>query len=703
METEPTTPAAAAPKKRRRSNWNTEVARKRHAEHKRRLGRAAAERAEREHQSAVRALRSARDRVQRAEVTRRANAITNGLTPRLTAVMKSWGVTCDVTLTDSLAVKAWTDHKRIFVGYDARLRTDSPIDDDLLRALAAETRGLFYHEVGHNLFTVPLPRIARMAWDSGFDFPPNTVVFRDTEGKPRSAFAGQQVTVDITGPFHNIWNALEDQRMESALVEDSPTIAGYLTVAVLRLIAGRPTSWVLMAGRRYLPQSVRDRSRREFRPLTGITAEEVETIVQEYCTATEPVVMMSCAVRLYERLQGSSLPVFDVHDQASNASQKEPTDPEVSRQRLEESGEKNQAARDREKDVSTAEPSEEPESDRSEERRHGGPGSDLGTESGEDAGPEDEDSADDGDFADDGADGDDSDEWNGVGGTRAGRKTGRKSESDLGQALDALRDDATLDEDVASVNHAYNTDDGSLPQYGDVQDLYDEALSAAAHGVVDDIVTAFEIATADCAPRWESGQRRGVLEPIRYKTRQPGDLEFFRQYSDDGEPGTDIAVSLFLDVSGSMGGTSKMLGATAWAIKEACHRINVDCDVSVFDERGYRVWGVDDHPDGPVSIGIGGATDPTSVFDGILSKERSKRRHIVLVMTDGVWENPHAFKDYRHNNIYSAVFFYDKWAESRSLQPDPDLAFRLLMDEAYTISNLLDIPQALERMLTSMV
>lgn len=712
METEPTTPTPQ--RKKRRSNWNTEVARKRHAEQRRRLGRAAAERAEREHAEAIRLLATAKDRQLSAERIRRTNAVANGLSPRLIAVMKSWGITCNVSLTAGINPKAWTDHKRISVTYDQRLSMDEVIDSRSIRALAAETRGLFYHEVGHNLYSTQLPRLVRMAWDAGYIFAPNTATVRcelapeDVQG--RAAFAGVNMTVDVSSAFHRVWNALEDQRMETALVEESPVIAGYLTVAVLRLIAPGSSAWTLMAGRRYLPDDVRDEARRSYDLLLarslGLSSDDVEALVREYCAATDAVTMIDCVTRLHAALGSIAIPVFDNHDQASNQAQREQAHAsEDDEERVVSTGEANQRAQEKHDAEPPAAADEEPEAEEDE-----GPGSDDSSDaeteddwdSSSTGGGADEDGEGDWDSDDDSQD--DGDE-SGYGGNGQGGGPGseRSHRDPVEKAMDALEDDDTLDDDVAAVNEAYNVDDGALPVYDDVQPLYDDDRVAEAHGIVDDITSAFQIATADCAPHWESGQRRGVLEPIRYRTRQPGDLEFFRQYADSGEPGTDIAVSLFLDISGSMDGFSAMLGSTAWAIKTACHRINVDCDVTVFDNRGYRVWGIEDVPEEPVSIGLAGATDPTEAFTGVLSNERSKRHHIVLVMTDGMWDDKHALKNFRHSNTYSAVFYLDQYCGAGSLTPNPEMALSLLTDEAYTISDLRDIPQALERMLVSMV
>ena len=80
-------------------------------------------------------------------------------------------------------------------------------------------------------------------------------------------------------------------------------------------------------------------------------------------------------------------------------------------------------------------------------------------------------------------------------------------------------------------------------------------LIAEAEVLAQQIEDAFHAHTMDRAPAWVEQQRRGVLNVGRYMTRNPGDTEFFRQWTEDDRPGFDIAVSVLLDYSCSMGTT----------------------------------------------------------------------------------------------------------------------------------------------------
>ena len=94
-------------------------------------------------------------------------------------------------------MKAWTDFDQIYIGY--RMHDD-------IRLLAATMRGLAYHEGGHCRFTLPFTQLAEAA-----------------------GHASPTMRVRI----HHAWNMLEDQRMETAVVSDSPRKAAYLTPVIM--------------------------------------------------------------------------------------------------------------------------------------------------------------------------------------------------------------------------------------------------------------------------------------------------------------------------------------------------------------------------------------------------------------------------------------------------------------------------------------
>jgi hypothetical protein len=172
--------------------------------------------------------------IREVEKNKRINMVGNGLTPRLRAVMQSWGLNLATNISAASDVSAWTDFSVITVNYDRRLTqnqrdfraTDLPvISVEDLRQIAAETRGLFYHELGHNLFTVPLVDLLTLAWEQGYvvTTPHDTEVplvrLRNEPTPVNSRHLSHADRIeypnwDITGDFQRAWNILEDQRME---------------------------------------------------------------------------------------------------------------------------------------------------------------------------------------------------------------------------------------------------------------------------------------------------------------------------------------------------------------------------------------------------------------------------------------------------------------------------------------------------------
>jgi hypothetical protein len=644
------------------------------------------------------------------EINKRNNMIVGGLTERLVAVKNSWGLAgVDVCMYPNRNVSGYTDFKKIVVNYDNRLVGnvvtfrgevigDAPtlpkMTDVELRNIAAEARGIFYHEVGHNLFTVPLPDLLSLAKDSGVAIPHTFAHVVHPENRANSADPSKDLW-DIHRGFKRAWNILEDQRMEMSLMDESPYLANYLTVTVLRLILGSNNTlgseWALVAGRDYLPDSVRQKARDDWdRNLTSrytsATADEVQDVVQTYCTAKDVGTMIECILEMISMTDSMDIQPTNPHDGLGRSDSTSSGKKDDAEGLVREAGEKAANAQASKKDPKPSKGTSVSKSDEDDENESDDEGDGSGGDS------------------DEGVDSD----VNGSGCSNKGQSSPpqeyhtlrEETREALENALDNLKDDKTLTDDVASINDTYNGDEGMLGIHEKITTNEDEEAIAKASKIIAGIEEAFRLATQDCAPQWEGQQRRGVLEPIRYRTRQPGDIEVFRNMNDSGNPGTDIAVSLFLDISGSMFGTGESLGAAAWAVKTACQNLEIECDVTLFDEGAYKMWSTVDSPTFIPNIGSGGCTDPTLAFEAILSEERNKKHHLVMVLTDGEWGEV-VMGDYRHANTRSAVFFYNNgFPESR---PNYRRAMNLRADEGYDIKDLMDIPQALESMLLSLV
>src|SRR5262245_6305809 len=200
-------------------------------------------------------------------------AVQRSIVRRIAGVLASEGV-C-VPLESSAvpmdrSVNAWTDFTKIHVEY--HIHEDDP------KLTAAVMRGIFYHEGGHCRFTMPFQDLIDAA----------------------IAATGESKAVLIQGfqekELHHAWNLLEDQRMETAVVSDSPRKAGYFTPMMLTELCPDPMSaamnWPLMVWRRYLPVEVRRGARQGFLALYGADAPRfvraIRQVVTDYVCSIDP-------------------------------------------------------------------------------------------------------------------------------------------------------------------------------------------------------------------------------------------------------------------------------------------------------------------------------------------------------------------------------------------------------------------------------
>lgn len=600
-----------------------------------------------------------------ADNVRRNNSLLAGMDARLRAVMGSYGQAVPFNLKIAWTDSAHTDFNSIEVNvsrrrHDQCWNADGTMAVSEARRLVASVRGMFYHELGHVLHTVPFNQLLALGAAAEGDLPEETM---------RELQCRDGVIVVTGDEVRSAWNLIEDQRMEAFLTQGSPQMAVYLTFAVLDVVlhSPGPQQFLFTAGRAYLPDAVVQASRVEWDRAFGahIPSEEVENLIASYMISTDPVEMLrlSAAMALILRATSSSGGT-DVKPGGDDApTMDNPMD------QIHKVGKAIKAIKDAAEDKA-ADPSK---------------GNTDGT-------------TDNGDAADDG---DAVDASTGTNGTGTGSKSLKDTAKELLSELeDALQNDETSKDDIASINGALHGAGPGLPRF-DPTDTVEGEIESKARAIVNGIVTAFEVATADSAPHWESEQRSGVLEAVRYRTRQPGDeLTVFRSWQDDGEVGQDIHVDLFLDISGSMMSSVAKLGAAAWAVKRACDELNIPCQVTLFNEHGFALYGVDERAgyDIPLIVCDGG-THPLEAFAGALI-ERKVKHHIVMVMTDGEWSDESVFAQFDADNIISIGFNYVDW---RPLGDGTAWARHLYLTEGHMIKDLFEIPRKLEETLLGLV
>ena len=198
--------------------------------------------------------------------------------------------------------------------------------------------------------------------------------------------------------------------------------------------------------------------------------------------------------------------------------------------------------------------------------------------------------------------------------------------------------DSAVEEDVRAFEQALNSGASRLPVYlGGVSG--DVAAAAKAENLASQIQQSFEMATMDRQPAWVEQQRRGIVNVNRYATRQPGDVEYFRNWVEDDQPGFNMAVSVLLDYSGSMSNYTKELAQVGYATKLACANLGIACTVTLWDNNATTLFDANEVPVGLPIISTSGSTNPALALADLDNQRFDKEQHLVLIMTDGSWDD----------------------------------------------------------------
>lgn len=282
------------------------------------------------------------------------------------------------------------------------------------------------------------------------------------------------------------------------------------------------------------------------------------------------------------------------------------------------------------------------------------------------------------------------------------------TDDDLQSAIDeaeAERDeDDALDADVRAFQDAVDTRVSDLLPY-QTQPSTDYEAQATAHNLADELERSFHAATMENAPMWVEQQRRGVLNVMRYKTRQPGDTEFFKSYIEDDAPGYDMAVSILLDYSGSMGGHTTALAQCGYAAKLACEKLDIPCTVVLWDTDAMVLWDAQEQADALPVINAAGGTDPQVALADLRNQRYDKAQHVVVIMTDGEWNGhqnqPGFLAAYKEDGrIIIGAGYNSGYGTAEHIA---DKLRRYGCDESYALKDLMDLPRLLEQTLVACV
>jgi hypothetical protein len=236
-------------------------------------------------------------------------AVSRGIVRRVAAVLASENVhpAIETNMSD-LTMSTWTDFYRIHVTY--RMHED-------VRLTAATLRGLMYHEGGHIRWTVPFNQLLDIVRQE-----------RLSNHQPDLTFPAESRSKTL----HRAWNALEDQRMETAVTSDSPRKAAYFTPMVLTELAETldmaAANYPLLVWRRYLPRHIRSGARKLFVHKHGPTgeaiAQAIEATVERYVLATDAETMVECVVEMEGLLRSIQPLAYNLDNAGHNRQTRKP-------------------------------------------------------------------------------------------------------------------------------------------------------------------------------------------------------------------------------------------------------------------------------------------------------------------------------------------------------------------------------------------
>lgn len=492
-----------------------------------------------------------------------------------------------VSIVEDGPAPAWTDLEGDHVSFALN---KMPFPDSRLHL--AVWLGTNAHELGHVLFT---PRT---------DSP---LMQRILEGE-RTFMRG----------IANLHNIVEDQRQERLVLARFSPWTGYLTAALGHHLTGESdSSWLLMAGRTWLPDDVRAAARARFAATAGEwMATQVSELVGDYQRLTDPgETEADAAWNVLDRL-------FDLLGQKV---------PPVSHRCSEIGGHG-------EPDTGAPGPSAPPTADEAD---------DDSSRSGSSDADADDDGADPDDAASDGDADDESTPSQGGQGAGNGAAA-----SDTPSLKDALADaaqrqiaaDAQASDDLSSVLDALQHGRPGDRAQGDEPTGSLVTATDSARRLRYEVADALLDLKDDAEPGWVRRTDSGRLNVRRLIDPTTDADEMFDRYDAGQMDATEMDVVLLLDVSSSMARYVRTLGEVTWAIRRAVDDLDGRMTVITWDSGPHRIIAAaGDRPDDRMFIpNASGGTDPTTALRetySVLAGSDSRNR-MCVILTDGEWYTP---------------------------------------------------------------
>jgi hypothetical protein len=460
-----------------------------------------------------------------------------------------------------------------------------------LRHFVVEVRGMLHHQTGHVRFTVPLPEL----WERGV---------HGLAGTPDEWLKPKELQL--------VWDCVEDQRMEAAVVRATPRIANYFVPMVLAHVLAESTvvgymnafqrqtvdqlaPWLALAGRSYMPDDVRSGARDDFDAAGatfGVTSSQWFDLVASYMSATDEADMLRALVaahRFLERLIG------DVarHDRPEAPGMNAMTLLQV-------------------KEAMAAKIANPSEKHQPMKESHGNEPSDSATSPTE---PQ-----------------------------TAGTASSPQADAEL---IERLASSVEVDEIMARIGARAN--DGLVDHLSSEQSApMPEYLVAQARQLSWAIADALEVYRNQTSPMWARHQEQGYLDPLAFRTRAPGERTYRREPQMWENQGFGVHVSFLADRSGSMAMDMPALSQTLWAVKTACDRLDIPSTMVLWSQSRFTVRVMEDDDTPVLYHSIGGTYPIDALNDLELHVTDDGLHHLVIIFTDGAWDGPSSLAQWKH-------------------------------------------------------
>jgi hypothetical protein len=515
-------------------------------------------------------------------------------------------------------VVAYTDFAKIVVTLPA------PPLSRALRDWVTEVRGILHHEAGHVRFTTPFTELCLKATGQSSDHLANS----------RS--------------IHMAWNALEDQRMECAVVRATPRIQNYFIPMVLNVVleaklpsehyamdtvqqnaVRRLAPWLALAGRSYFSDEVRAQAKRDFDTFGhhfGLSSDVWLDIVSRYVSATDEATMFQA--------------VLDAKDFISKISEDTKTGNGTPTNDDDIDWSKSQTRENIFRKITN--PDEQHDAMRG--ARSNAPLEDSASEVTE---PK--------ESVNEGGDGDDEVDGEDVGnGDSASRGVADnvidQMKKEAERASQQLAESAEVDDLMSRINDRVGS--GAIPVEGALQHsraMRDDHV-AEARVLSFSIQDALEAFRTEKSPVWARRQEQGYLDPLEYRTREAGEATYHVEPQNWDNSGLGIHVSFLADRSGSMSQDMVPLSQTLWAVKTACNSLGIPSTMVMWADTAETARVMEDNAE-PVVFNSRGGTYPIVALDDLESHvDDNNLHHLVFIFTDGEWSSVTSLSDWQDAN-----------------------------------------------------